>query len=144
MNEQHQQLPIVMIPQQQQVQACPTDEPPARVLVAIQFLSALTFKQMTRAVVNDISIEIIPPPKFTGSEEAAQHAACDLLESYFQGRMELNDWEKSLLKDRDVGGREEGTLLRCLACAGQQPNCYGCRICKGTGSVLVYPSKEGA
>ena len=143
MNEgQPMQYPIVMMaPQVQQQAPQSMDDPPARVLVAMRFLSELTFKQMTRVAVADMGrIEEIAPPGLNGSEVAAQHAACDMLESYFAGRLKPNLWEDALIQEKTRNPQEEGTLLRCIACQGANPQCS---VCKGTGRILIYPAKEG-
>ena len=116
------------------------EEPPARVQVALAYLRDVTFKQMTRAAINDISIELIDGPKLKSSEEAAQLAACDMLEMYFQGRMQMDMREKTQQKEMqrlNAGA----TLLSCIACQGS--GVRNCSMCRGTGRILVYPATEG-
>lgn len=114
------------------------EEPPARVQVALAFLRDVTFKQFTRAAVNDISIELISPPKLNSSEELAQHAACDMLEAYFKGSLPMDQREREQQKREN---QQEGSLLTCIACQGTSR--YSCTLCKGSGRVLVYPATEG-
>ena len=118
--------------------------PPARVRVALEFLMQLTVKTMTRAAISDIAIEEIPGQKLTSGEQDAQQSACQMLADYFRGHMEpdMREKEERELLKRGLSGRDPGLFLRCMACAPGPIN-PNCRLCRGLGSVLVFPTSEG-
>lgn len=107
--------------------------PPARVRVAVEFLNNLSFKTMPRVAMNDVNIETIDGQKLSLREQEAQSAACNLLISYFKGELPQDVFEK-----QEVLGK--GTIINCLACNPSRPPSPSCRICQGTGSLIVFPS----
>lgn len=109
------------------------DEPPARIRMAVDFLALLIHKQMSRAAVNDISIEWAEGQKLIGSEIEAQIAACDLLTKYFEGKLRPDVFEKRETEDL-------GAIIRCPGCFAQG-NADGtvCDVCCGRGRVYIKP-----
>lgn len=137
-------MPLPMVQQQADLQ-----EPTARVKVAITYLRDCMVKRMDRAAVNDISIEIIPGQELVEMEKRAQAAAAELLVSYFKGALIPDRWEQEGLantrharKPPKVNDMANGTIINCFACAGG-PVRSNCKFCRGTGTVLVFPSCEG-
>ena len=125
-------------PPQQQIQAA---EVPARVRTALAFLESLTIKTMTRVAVWENGCEQIDPPRLTDEESATQATACMMLSSYFAGKLPPDRWEKAEAEERCLGSDRPGMVLGCFAChPSPKPDC---RLCKGSGTILVFPSSEG-
>jgi len=121
-----------------------SDPPPARVRVALEFLTDLAIKTMTRAAVNDMSIQEIPGLPLSPPEIEAKNAACNLLTSYFKGLSPLDQYESTRLAQlvrKDDSSRGPGTLIRCFACLPNPPR-PGCQLCRGTGEILVYSTSS--
>jgi hypothetical protein len=121
---------------------------PARVDKAMEFLQLMTAKVMPRAAATDHSIEQLPVPKLTTEEESCHATACNLLSTYFDGKLKPDEWEKTRLeadkKMLDTGGKK-ATLLTCFACMSSNgphaaPN-PKCQLCEGTGKIMVSPSQ---
>jgi hypothetical protein len=119
------------------------NDPPARIKVALDFLSQMTVKVMPRAAANNISIEWSTPPKLNANEIAAQGAACSLLVKYFSGDLEADGWEDQRKKAANISmkpKKQPGTLMRCFGCA---PEFTGdCHICGGRRTLMVYPGED--
>lgn len=118
--------------------------PPARVRAALEFLTDLTFKTMPRVAVNDISIEEIEGQRLSQHEARAQQNACNMLCDYFTGSLAPDFWEreKIRLENANVNGMSgPGTVIRCLACSPGPPR-PDCHLCKGGGTILVFPTAE--
>ena len=129
-------------PFQQPQQIAEAGQPPARVRIALEFLTNLSSKTMLRAAANDLSIEVIPGQDLTSNEKDAQLAACDMLADYFGGRLKQDIWEKAEfdMTLRRIGSSEmPGVIIRCVLCA-PGPGRVDCGLCRGTGSLLIFPS----
>lgn len=74
------------------------DEPPSRVIIAIEYLRSLSSKTKTHGAMNDLQFYEIPGQKLTSAELNAQANAANLLSAYFAGKMSPNAWERKLLK----------------------------------------------
>lgn len=117
---------------------------PARIHAALEYLQYCMLKQLSRAAVNDISIEVIPGQKLSTAEANAQASAANLLSAYFQGRMAINFWERleaSQLEREAPQGT--ATTLHCPSCFGSSPK-RNCPICRGTGNIIAYPGGSGS
>ena len=117
------------------------NDPPARVKLALEYLSQLLIKTMPRAAASEHTIEWAPEAKLSANEVAAQGAACSLLVKYFSGDLKPDGWETQRKqagnKEIQKGGKV-GTYMRCFGCA---PEFTGeCNICNGRRTVLVIPS----
>lgn len=125
------------------------NETPARVNVAMSFLMNLTFKTMTRAAVNDISIQLIPGEKLTKEESIAQANACHMLSDYFTGNMNPDIWEEQFLKNampkkpinpKELDPRAAGVIVPCPACLNQSGRIQAdCNLCGGSGHLITVP-----
>lgn len=132
-------MPPHMMGQQQQQVSIPDIIVPARVNKAMEFLSLLTQKTSTRAAVNDISIEQIHGQKLSSEELNAQATACNLLSSYFAGKLTPDIWEgikvDAARKHVENGGIA-GRLVHCIACAPNPPS-PECPFCRGSGRIMI-------
>lgn len=118
------------------------DAVPARVRVAADYLKALTWKTQAFPAANDVAIEVVPGQRLTADEEAAQTAAANLLEHYFKGDLPASEPEALALRQAaDPDKRAMGTLIHCMNCNGHRGN-SGCKLCRGCGGLLVYPSDD--
>lgn len=120
--------------------APPMNEVPARVRAALDYLSLLTVKGMTRAAVNDITIELIDGQDLTPSEERARGAACDMLTSYFRGDLQTNLQEQ--VGYRVMLQHAGGQVLverPCPVC--KIPGVDSCPYCGGTGRVQMTETR---
>ena len=119
------------------------DRVPARVMAAMQFLSQMSEKTNSRIAVGQIG----EPQEFKGQslsvyELNAVNEACHLIERYFSGKMRLSKFEKDLQPEKSRG---KGSMLNCIACAGNGTSRDGmkaCKVCEGSGTILVYPCVE--
>lgn len=136
--------PFAALQQQQQVQSPVTHgPPPARVRVALEFLTDLTVKGMTRAAANDISIELIPGQKLSMDEVEAQKAACACLKEYFAGRTRPDRYEQiaqKKIETRTLANGKPGMILQCIGCAAMPNKMPYCKVCHGTGEIMVFPT----
>lgn len=132
-------LPMIL---QQGSAAGPREEAPARVRVALQFLSQLAVKEHPLCAVNDQpgSIEWRDGLKPTTGEEEAGTAACELLAAYFRGTLPPTAAEKA--QAPEALPERAALQIQCMACAGHPRVNPDCRICRGCGEVLVYPAAE--
>ena len=113
------------------------NDAPARVKVALEFLSHISQKTAMRCALNEHNIEWQNGQKLSANEIAAQGAACSLLIEYFSGKMRLNDLEIARQRAATRGvipSSRPGVPMRCTACSGN-----GCNICNQRGNVIVYP-----
>ncbi len=129
--------------------------PPARVRAAMALLSDFCDKTRSRIAANDISIEEFPGQKLSMSELRTQEVACDMLCSYFRGRLEP-DWfelghtvQQGVLQSTEgVYGKEkpvDGIVTVCMFCLKDDPEGVpgaNCKWCLGTGKLLVSPCPE--
>ncbi len=129
-------------PLQSQQQHAPSEEVPARVHLAMEFLAHCTAKTMVKGMVNDVGFDTVPGQSLTDEEASAQATACNLLQSYFRGRLKPSHAENLALDalEGKVGNRPDGSgmLMKCFACAPNPPQ-PGCPFCQGQGEVIVYP-----
>ena len=110
-----------------------TNQVPARVRVALEFLNELSAKTARRPVANDMSIEIIDGMELNATEEIAQTAALRMLTSYFSGQLQPSTWEQYHLQ-QDKGHM---LLLPCPGCNGEAEKVGGCTQCGGRGKVAL-------
>lgn len=112
---------------------------PARVNKAMEFFAIVSQKTATRAAMNDMYIEQIPGQKLTDEEANALATACNLLCSYFSGKLNPDVWESvrvdAARKHVETGGMT-GRLLHCIGCQPGPPR-PGCPLCQGTGRIMV-------
>jgi hypothetical protein len=115
---------------------------PARVRVALEYLSLLTSKTMVRAAVNDMAIQEIPGQELSSEEVTAQATACNMLSFYFAGKMPADYWERLDAEDRAYQRGEGGELSPCFNCRGINANTLtkNCHFCRGNGFVFVTPA----
>lgn len=113
-------------------------EPPARVKVALEFLAHLTLKTMPRVAINDLQIQEIDGQRLTAHEQTAQMTACEVLCDYFRGKLPVSRWEKPIVSEENSPPRGSN-IINCPACmpGPARPSCY---LCRGVGSVAVYPT----
>ena len=108
--------------------------------MAMEFLSMMTHKAMSRAAVSDIGIEVLPGQQLCDEEVSTQATACNLLSRYFAGKLTPDCWEKlryEAMKQRVQQGGREGMVIRCIGCGhGPMPN-PTCELCKGSGKIFV-------
>lgn len=124
----------------QQPQATDDGDPPARVRAALEFLANLGGKTATRAAANDMAIELIPGQELSAGERHAQEAACEMLAAYFAGRLRPNYWERRPPRRGRPGGDGDGALISCPVCRDGASS--RCRLCRGTGMLMTYPTSE--
>jgi len=133
-------MPPWMAPWMMQESFTPDLIVPARVRMALEFLSMMTHKTMSRAAVSDIGIEVLPWQDLCDEEVATQATACNLLSRYFAGKLTPDVWEKlryDAMKQRVQQGGKEGMVIRCIGCGhGPMPN-PTCELCKGSGKIFV-------
>ena len=120
-----------------QVQGAHGDVPPVRTLLAKQFLEYLTEKQVKRPIPESVDstgrqeFKILDGQKPTTEEEAAGVAAANVLEHYFKGDLQMNDWEKA---DMVLAPTAE---MQCVCTLdGGQPQRL-CPFCGGRGKMLL-------
>ncbi len=141
---------FVAIPNFQQAQpAQPINQsrlyPPVRVRTAMEYLHYTVMKQLKRAAVNDISIEVIHGQQLSRAEMNARESAANLINDYFNGRVEADQWEQGELestkeKSKRLMGGSTGAIMTCIACGhNPRPNCA---FCKGSGEVIMFPNKS--
>jgi hypothetical protein len=148
-------MPVIMPwPQQQQPQQSqlPFSDPPCRVKVALEFLSLLTLKTMTRmgAGPSTLYVAEVDGQKLTATEESAQSSACSMLESYFDGKLRPDVWEQLQLDLVKQEAREcnmpssptgqPGMLMDCMMCLHRGKKSKECPMCKGAYQVLIFPT----
>lgn len=71
---------------------------PARVMMAQEILRDLSFKSMTRGMVNSIGFSEIEGKALSFDELRLQAAACDMLTEYFRGDLRPTQWEAFLIQ----------------------------------------------
>lgn len=126
------------------------NDQPARVRLALEYVGMMVFKQMERAAVNDISIEVLQGQKPTTAESNALASAANCLSEYFSGKISTDRWERSRLESFKEKRENETTKSRMPEAAThiRCPNCFeqmsrgarpqaNCPICKGSGTVFV-------
>lgn len=114
--------------------------PPARVRVALEFLSQISTKTMQKVAINEHQLEVLDGQKLTTAEANAQATAANLLSDYFHGKLKPDYWEER--DDNSLpSGDEPGLLIRCISCEPGQPkqNCY---LCQGLGKILIFPARN--
>lgn len=119
------------------------NEVPARVVCAMEFLDAMTRKQMARPIVAassmGVEVEIIPGMKWTEIEAQTHNHALFMLQKYFAGDLEPSDWEQMQEEEekQTVIGPQTGEpiLINCPACLGREG--LACRVCDGKGRIVV-------
>ena len=134
-------IPYPFLGGSQQTPGLLDNDAPARVKVAIEFLSQLALKTLPRAAATEHVIEWADMPKLTANEISAQGAACSMLIKYFGGDLTLDTWEMMRQKAASKGtvpSTKPGTLLRCFACASEF-DC-DCKVCSNKRTLLVYHS----
>jgi hypothetical protein len=137
-------FPIMVQPQQLSFKSREgaDDKPPARVMVALDFLQSLIIKTIPRVAVNDMSIEVISPLPLSDEEESARATACSLLTQYFAGKLVPSLWEKTELTEREEilkKGGEAGSIINCPACLAKNYVAAECQFCNGKGKVMLHP-----
>ena len=134
------QMPYMPYPYQQQT---PREEVPARVRVAVQFLSNLAMKTAKSIAVNAMSIEAIDGQELSLREVEAQSAALGMLKRYFGGELEI-DGRESQEGRRQVVVAPAGIIV-CTSCGGDgQAEGGRCSVCHGKGHLLAFPDvREG-
>lgn len=129
-------------PQQQQQRFAPEIIVPARVAKAIEFVELMTFKTMARPAINEHEIEVIPGQKLEVEEANTLATACNMLSSYFAGKLKPDIWENLRVKALTQQVSQDGTpgrLLNCFNCQHRDTPDPECPICKGQGTVLITP-----
>ncbi len=139
-----------LFPQQQQTgQREQIDKPPARVLVAMEFLRRLADKQSINLAseysghdgfMEAKGQEVLPV------ERETEAAACKLLTAYFQGKVKPSSLEKEEAQRLVEGEKKPAhkvngpwSIYHCFACGGG-PNQRRCTICKGSGQMICAPT----
>lgn len=118
--------------------------PPVRIRVAMEYLAYTAIKQMKHAAAHGLGVEIISGQQLSKAESNARESAANLLNDYFNGKMETDPWEKGELEAENrrnarMMGGQAGAILRCIAC-GHTPR-ENCPFCKGSGEVIMFPNK---
>lgn len=136
-------FPVLMSPQEKHSgPSLSTNEVPARVRVAVEYLKQLTFKTMPQIAANEVGFETIDGQQLTQSETDAQASAAVLLRDYFAGSYTPDDREE---KDAEVARRvdqvlgQRGLSVPCFQCHCDRMVMRNCPVCRGTGKVLVFP-----
>src|SRR5205085_493298 len=92
-------------------------------------------------VASDSNVTEIEGKPLSDEEASAQATAANVLSKYFAGQLPLDIWEFERLK-AEIAGRlpegQAGVLMRCLACVDKASPVPGCRLCGGSGDVVVY------
>lgn len=123
------------------------NEPPARVLMAMNFSLTMARRASPMIAVNDLTIEEIQPAKVTTHEQAAWNAACVALADYFNGKLDLDVFEDALVDGIEVETtrRRMGQRIVCGVCHGDKvlldhdKQKRTCGLCEGAGIILVIP-----
>lgn len=147
-------MPALAVPTLPEVSFDPTTliPVPARVKVALQLLAALSFKTATKAVPGgEGEFHTIDGQSLTHAESNVQATACNLLNAYFLGKLRPDYWDKIVARqwqDEPLpepvcshGPEGPGHFLRCISCS-QTPD-DNCALCQGSGSIFIFPAKEG-
>ena len=119
----------------------PHEEAPARVRMAMDFLVACTMKTMVRGMVNNVGFDTISGQHLTEEESVAQATACNLLASYFRGKLSPSVFEQKASVE-EKSSTVPGMLMRCFSCE-PGPGQPGCAFCHGCGDIIVYPRATG-
>lgn len=117
-------------------------EIPQRVQVAMEFLGMMMVKGRKEAAVSPLSIEIIDGQTLTDEEANAQATACNLLSKYFAGTVEMTaaeaaDYQAYIRRESSRPGG--GVIIHCVACTGNEDTRANCRLCNGSGKIIVNP-----
>jgi hypothetical protein len=129
----------------------PDRDIPQRIRVAMEFLQFLAHKTSPRIAVNEGTIEEFPGQKLQPFEINAQLNACELLSDYFKGNLKFDRYEKEQRRPPEFieVEREDnsppimgpGNVIQCKVC--KPGKCHpDCIFCKGSGSMLVFPTRE--
>lgn len=111
---------------------------PARIRFALELLHHLTSKTAVRVAISEHQIQEVDGQALSKGEINAQATACHVINDYLLGKLTPDKWEVAeFVKDQP----REGTLLTCMGCYPQVRN--DCRICHGTGRVVVLPINAG-
>jgi hypothetical protein len=135
-------IPFYILQNQQQQDNSVQEMPPARVLVALRFLDAITAKKQPRAYsTGEYHTEIVPGLELTPTEVNAEHHAHNLLIDYFDGKLKP-DWREQL----DVELMKSETIVErpvqsCPSCNPNNPR-PDCIYCDGTGRICIYPATK--
>jgi hypothetical protein len=119
-----------------QTQTPPSDQPPARVQVAMELLGMLSAKTMTRAAIGEGvgNIITIEGQKLSPDESNARAEACSMLMDYFKGKLKPSPFEQPRLKDARTL-----TFIRCPVCHGDVDGRTRCGMCNGEGKIEARP-----
>jgi len=115
-----------------------SDEPPARVQFALEWLRHLTVKQMPRVASNDQGFHELDSLKLTTAERNAEASACNTINEYLLGKLEQSSWEREQETMKGVPKGSAGVVLKCVMCQ-PGPNNPRCVLCKGTGQIISFP-----
>lgn len=116
---------------------------PARIRVALEFMSMLHHKQMKRGMIgegtgNHLEIDGLEP---TPEEAATSDSAAQLLAKYFDGKLGSDIWEDlrhQMIKQRiERDTYQTGNLVACPICRGETG--AACQLCHGGGMVIISP-----
>ncbi len=144
MNDQPQQpvafpwMPIQMWQQPQQPQGFQLgNEVPARVAFALRALDFFATKERDCVAVNNVGFESFPGQKLSHAEVNARESAANLLNVYFMGKVDPDQWEDALLNRSDPALEDrKGVTMLCPNCRPHEP-LSSCAYCGGCGRVTV-------
>jgi hypothetical protein len=149
-------LPGIQLPQRPQDNlGLRFNECPVRVEKALEVLGLMAGKQQVKAIAShgnsgmSPSIELIEATELRLSESCLIDAASDFLSKWFAGELEPTEAEKVQLAALDKavkqrkGQEKSGIINQCMACSAAGTRRTTCKMCKGSGQVLILPMAEG-
>lgn len=115
---------------------------PVRVNRALEFHTMITQKTMDRPVVSETSFDIVKGQGLTDEEANAFASACNLLSSYFSGRLGPDQWEGMKLEMivHTIGRGIPWSTVQCDQCKNMAPEMKErCTKCHGSGILMIRP-----
>lgn len=113
---------------------------PPRVHLALRFIDLMAHHAMKRAAIAEgyeVDLMELPGLDLSLDHLAAVKSASNALISFFNGEFKEGEWEKKQEDRRKTG---TGSAVNCPFCReGRSPEGETCELCKGAGTILVYP-----
>jgi len=114
----------------------PQEEIPGRVRVAMALLDKCRDKTAAKPFysgIDGVGASQLDGVELEPEERIAQRAACELLASYFSGKLKATRSEKQLALE----ARKLKRLLQCPLCVKRGRIVENCEVCGGNGSIVV-------
>jgi len=130
-----------------------THEYPAEIVMPPRVSEAMAF---VRLMQEKTQSRIAPGPEMTGAvefkgeklsdrEETTYNSALEMIQAYFDGKLEEDQWETIKKADMENKGEnkklERMMLLECPMCEGQK-GVRQCPLCEGSATLLILKQKN--